>query len=58
MTAESEIKNLEGLKYFLSNEMARLARGILLSQRKYMFKKILRCLKSISGKGIMHVLRK
>jgi hypothetical protein len=58
MTAESEIKNLEGLKYFLGNEMARLARGILLSQRKYMFKKILRCLKSISGKGIMHVLRK
>jgi hypothetical protein len=35
MTAEFEIKNLEGLKYFLGNEMARLARGILSSQRKY-----------------------
>lgn len=32
MTAKFEIKNL-------GNEMARLARGILLSQRKYMFKK-------------------
>ena len=39
MTAKFEIKNLEGIKYFLGNEMARLARGILLSQRKYMFKK-------------------
>jgi hypothetical protein len=29
MTAKFEIKNLEGVKYFLGNEVARLARGIL-----------------------------
>ncbi|CAD6271158.1 unnamed protein product [Miscanthus lutarioriparius] len=59
LSKEFEVKDLGQLRYFLGIEIARSARGIVLSQRKYVLDllndtvyRILRYLKSSPGKGL------